>query len=56
MKLKPICFNCGAEMIPKETTEFWKCPNCGYDSECDFDAAVLRGFELGRDLIKEVEK
>lgn len=55
-RLTPVCFNCGEEMEPKGDTEFWMCPNCNYNSEADFDAAVLRGFEIGIDLIKEVSK
>jgi len=56
-----VCFECGCEMVPKpphdaDGNSFWECPNCGHDTEKDFDDAVRRGFELGLDVITEKEK
>lgn len=49
-----ICYECGCKLETKG--EFYKCTNCGMDTEKDYDRAILRGFELGFDVIKEMEK
>lgn len=45
------CPECGCSLHQKPNTPFFRYHNCRYDTEPLYDAAVLRGFELGLDVV-----
>jgi len=46
----PQCYECGSILDRKEGTDFWKCGNCGLDTEKDYEKAKNRAAELGFDI------